>query len=340
MYQGPAKRLQAATLARHGCILDDAHDFSDGGALSETMSQSPQRTSGGRAKRAVRASAILGCAMACIGGTALRPVHAADDFFDGNAQTPSPISDRFALTASFYHAVVQTSLRADPPGQPGAGTEVSGTHDLAFRPSENDGLAQLMFRLRDRNRITVDFLELDQSGTLQLSRPIVFGTQDFNAGDVMTSSLQWRRTGLTWTYAFIQNDRFELAAGIGLHVMDLDVRGAVPARFASYETSVAGVLPTPAIETAWRITRRFSLTARAQYLKATISGNSGAMGDFHADVQFRWVPNVSLGVGYSLLRLKLNSLTTSNAAGSLTLSNPGMVGLRLRGPEAFVRVSF
>ena len=320
-------------------MLDDAHEFSSG-ALSHIMSQSPQAPAGGRAQRAVRASAIVGCIIACLGVSAPRPAHAADDFFDDDVQTPSPISDRFALTASFYHAVVQTSLRADPPGAVGGGTELSGTHDLGFRPSENDGLAQLMFRLRDRNRITADFLELDQSGTTTLGRPIVFGTQDFNAGDVMNSSLQWRTMGLTWTYAFIQNDRFELGAGIGLHVMDLDVRGAVTVRFASYETSIAGVLPTPVIETAWRFTRRFSLTARAEYLKATVNGNAGALGDFHADVQFRWVPNVSLGVGYSLLRLKLDSLTQRDTADSLTQSNPGLVGLRLRGPEAFVRVSF
>ncbi len=74
----------------------------------------------------------------------------------------------------------------------------------------------------------------------------------------MSSALQWRVLGLRYTYAFIQNDRFELAAGIGLHLMDLDVRGSDPIRFASYETSIAGILPTPALESAWRITRSIS----------------------------------------------------------------------------------
>jgi hypothetical protein len=43
------------------------------------------------------------------------------------------------------------------------------------------------------------------------------------------------------------------------------------------------------------------------------------------------VPNLALGVGYSLMRLKLDSVT---------MSNPGLVGIRLRGPEVFVRASF
>ena len=120
------------------------------------------------------------------------------------------------------------------------GTALSGTRDLGFKPSENDGLAELMFRLRDRNRIRADFLELDQSGTTTLARPIVFGNEIFNRGDTVQAALQWRVMGLTWTYAVIQNDRFELGAGVGVHLMDLDVRGDVPSRFASYEASDRG----------------------------------------------------------------------------------------------------
>ncbi len=281
------------------------------------MSQSPQRT--------------LACILSFIAVAALQPAHAADDFFRNAVETPSPITDHFEFQVSLLHASVNTDLRLDPPGQPLGGTALSGTTDLGFRPSENDGLLGLMFRLRDRNRIRADALELDQTGTATLSRPIVFGSQVFRTADVTTSTLQWRTMGLTWTYAFIQNDRIELAAGLGVHYMDLDVRGTVPARFASYEASTAGALPTPALEAAWRITRRFSFTARGQYLHAAHNGTSGALTDFHADLQFRAVPNFAIGAGYSMLRLKLDSVSDSA---------PGRLGIRLRGPELFVRVSF
>jgi hypothetical protein len=285
-----------------------------GGALSQNMSH----------------SAALVCAL-LVAGVALQPAHAADDFFESDAQTPSPITDRFALQASFFHASVDTQLRADPPGDPQGGTHLTGATDLGFRPHENDGLAYLMFRLRERNRITVDYLELDQSGTTTLTRPIVFGYQNFNTGDVMASSLQWRTMGLTWTYAVFQNDRFELGAGFGVRLMDLDVRGAVQSRFETYETSIAGALPIPALESAWRITRRFSITAHGQYLKGMTHGASGIVGNLRTDVQFRWTPNLAIGAGYSVVRLRLDSITDDN---------PGLIDMRIKGPEAFVRVSF
>ncbi len=100
------------------------------------------------------------------GGLALQPAQAADDFFDSDAQTPSPITDHFALRASFFHASVDTDSAPGSAGQiRWAAPPCRAPQDLGFKPSENDGLAELMFRLRDRNRITADFLELDQSGT-------------------------------------------------------------------------------------------------------------------------------------------------------------------------------
>jgi hypothetical protein len=278
----------------------------------------------------MRSSVAFACSV-LLAGSAWRPAHAVDAFFDSDAQTPSPITDHFALRASFFHASVDTALRLDPPSVPLGGSNLSGSQDLGFKSVENDGLAELMFRLRDRNRITADFLELDQAGTRALNRSIIFGDQVFSQGDVVSSALQWRVMGLRYTYAFIQNDRFELAAGIGLHLMDLDVRGNDPIRFANYETSIAGILPTPALESAWRITRSISVTAHAEYLSGTLNGTSGKLGDFHADAQYRIVPNLSVGAGYSVVELRLDSVT---------VSNPGLASIRLRGPEVFVRASF
>ncbi len=275
-------------------------------------------------------SAVLACA-ALLAALVLQPARAADEFIGSDAQPPIPITDHFDFRASFFYASVSTDLRLDPPGQPLGGTALSGARDLGFKPSENDGMVELMFRLRDRNRIRADFLELEQSGTTTLTRPIVFGNQVFNKGDSVSSSLQWRTMGLTWTYAIFQNDRFELGAGLGVHLMDLDVRGVVPTRFASYENSIAGALPAPALEASVRITRRIAFSARGEYLHGTINSLTGTLTDYHADLQFRVVPNFAVGAGYSMMQLRLNALVDSD---------PGLIGIRLRGPQIFVRASF
>jgi len=279
----------------------------------------------------VRRSAPLAYVLACLALTALRPAWANDDFFDDDAQTPSPITDFFSLRASYWYAWVNTELRVDPSGLPLAGTPLNGTQDLGYKPDENEGTIEVMFRLRERNRIRADFTELDQAGAASLSRPTVFGNQEFNTGTVLNSSLVWRVLGITYTYAFIQNDHFELGVGAGVHLMDLSVRGNAPATFQSYDTSVAGAVPTPALEAIWRATNLISFTARGDYIKANLNETTGSFGDFHTDVQFRVFTDLQFGAGYSLMKLKVDSTT---------YGNPGLSGIRLRGPELFVRASF
>jgi hypothetical protein len=62
-----------------------------------------------------------------------------------------------------------------------------------------------------------------------------------------------------------------------------------------------------------------------------VSNFDGWLADIHEDVQYRWKPNFSLGVGYSTVRAKL-ALQTGNF--------PGLFQMSVEGPEAFFRVSF
>ena len=68
-----------------------------------------------------------------------------------------------------------------------------------------------------------------------------------------------------------------------------------------------------------------------EILEVDIDEASGAFRDFHLDVQYRWKPNVALGLGYSLLGLKAE---VSDA------DLPGRLDIEASGPEAFFRVSF
>ena len=58
---------------------------------------------------------------------------------------------------------------------------------------------------------------------------------------------------------------------------------------------------------------------------------SGSLGDYHLDVQYRWKPNVALGLGWSSLRLD---------ADVKDADLPGKLAIEASGPELFVRVSF
>lgn len=245
-------------------------------------------------------------------------------------ELPSPITDRFYVRASFFSPSVQTSLRVDSSaGDPG--TFVSAEKDLGLRGRAYQGRVELMFRLGGRNRLRVDYYESDRSGSTALTRNVNFADQSFLAGDVAATSLDLRMFGLTYTYSFLKRDRFELGGGLGVYLMQGDARGQVPARRLSQEVSGVAAFPSLALDGTWRISSRFAFVARGQYLKATVDGNSGSIGDYHADFQYRWRPNFAVGVGFSSMKVLLDV-----DGGSF----PGLVHFAANGPEAFFRVSF
>ncbi|HUI62114.1 MAG TPA: hypothetical protein VLX90_17945 [Steroidobacteraceae bacterium] len=265
------------------------------------------------------------------------PAHAERDPQSGapidprrKREIPSPITDRFYVRGTMFLPSFSTLLRVDAQnGTPG--TVASGEDDLGMPRRKAQGRIELMFRLRERNRLRVDYFETDRNGSQLLTRQILFGDQTFLAGDQVTSSLDYRNFGLTYTYSFIRNDRFEIGAGLAVHFLQAEARGAVPARQLNQEVSGAGAFPTIPLDATWRISRRFALNARGQYFHAALNGFAGALADYHADVQYRWKPNFSLGAGYTVLRA---SLDVNDA------DFPGAFRLNVRGPEAFFKFSF
>ena len=283
-------------------------------------------------RRAPRARPTALAALCAAGALTLAPLaHGADGYTSKDTANASPITDRFALRAIYFPATLKTVLRLDPSNNPLGGTTLSAENDLGMPSKDHNGSVEAIFRLRERNRIRVDYLKIARTGSTVLTRTIIFGNQIFNVNDEVQSSFSWRLMGFTYTHSFIQSSRFELGAGLGVHLIDADATGSVPARLLQHESSAAGAFPTLALDANWRIWRGLSLTARGQYLSANISGLRGSLGEYHADFQYRLAAPVAIGLGYTSIHIKYETLTGGN---------PGLLTEDVRGPEFFVRVSF
>src|SRR6202011_4778689 len=115
---------------------------------------------------------------------------------DKNRWTPSPITDRFAVRGTFFNPAVRTP----------------------------QGRIEIMFRLRERNRLRVDYFETNRRGDQAIARQILFGNEIFAVNDRVTSSVQWRQFGLTYTFSVLRTDRFELGLGLSVHFVEAEAR--------------------------------------------------------------------------------------------------------------------
>ena len=251
-------------------------------------------------------------------------------------KSASPITDHFFVRASYYRPQLNTNVRVDPsnpaPGQ--TGTAFNAEQDLGLPDKLNKGRVEFMFRLRDRNKVRLDFFDADRAGSQVLANDIVFNNQTFMAGLPAQSSLDWRQFDITYTYSFIRNQRFEVGSGIAVYFLQVDAVMQQSPPFAlglRQEVSAATPFPALPLDLTWRISSRWSATARGAYLKATLSGFRGWYADLHEDVQYRWNPNFVIGLGYSSTRTSLR-----RNGGSF----PGQFAMSISGPEAFIRFSF
>jgi hypothetical protein len=66
-------------------------------------------------------------------------------------------------------------------------------------------------------------------------------------------------------------------------------------------------------------------------VRAAVSGFNGTFQELHGDLQYRWNPYFSLGLGFTTMRASV-----SGDSGSI----PGEVSMSFKGPEAFIRFSY
>jgi len=243
---------------------------------------------------------------------------------------PSPITDHLALNAGFFWGSVSTygqfNTAQGVPGTPLTAEENLGLTSKAYQPQ-----LELLFRLEQRHRVRVDFFDLRRNGEVVLTSPIQFGEQTFEAGQPLRSMLNWRQMDITYTYSFLRRERFELGAGLGFHLLEAEARAQVPGTPQLADYSEAGPFATLALDGTWLFARRWSLNARAQYMHLIVHQFDGLLEDFHADVQYRWRRNFSLGAGYDYA---LHQVDIHNHDPS------GEVRLRVSGPQLFLRVSY
>ena len=280
-----------------------------------------------RARHAAAHAAKAQAAAAAAEQAAARPVP---------PEPASPVTDQFALRVGYFPGTAATAGRVDDATTATTGTPFSLEDDFHLSPRARQLRVEMMFRMRNRNRLRVDMWELNRNGVASPPGTITYGGNTFTPADTVRSRFDWRQIDFTYTYSLLRGRRHELGLGLGLHLLQAEAEARVAAGagrpVAVQENfSGSGPFPTVALDGSWRFTRRFAFSARGQYLRLHVSSITAALSDYHADVQYRWRPNLAVGLGYqsSQTRLEVKNST-----------NNGFMRLDLKGPELFLRASF
>ncbi len=250
-----------------------------------------------------------------------------------SSELASPVSDHFYMRLTYFQPTVATELRVDSTGAPVPdGTVLSAEEDLGLDDVADQARIEFDIRMGERNHMRVDYFKLNRFQQTQLARDIEFGDFTFNAGDTFRSKLDWRMLSLTYTYSLLKSERFEAGLGLGIHILEVKAEGNEPGTLNREGDSEVGAAPTFAANAAFRISKRWAITARAQTFQLEREDEfSGELSDFHADVQSRWRKNFAVGLGYTRLVTDIDIIDADQ---------PFRFDLDASGPELFFRASF
>lgn len=263
-------------------------------------------------------------------GPVLKPSEALKPQSTDKFQIASPITDRFYMRGTYFQPAVNTVLRLDA-SDTVAGTELDAEEDLGLDDALNQGRLEFDVRMGRRNHVRIDYFKMSRFAQQPLEENIRFGDFVFTQGTVFRSKLDWRVLSITHTYSFFRFDRFEAGVGLGLHLIEAQAEGRQPGTTRVEKTSKVAPFPTIALNTAVRLSKRFSVTARAQQFSASPDDIKGSMSDYHIDLQYRWHKNAAVGIGYTALETDVEVSDTDD---------PLRFNMSTKGPELFFRVSF
>jgi hypothetical protein len=243
----------------------------------------------------------------------------------------SPVSDHFAFRFIYFQPTVTTDVRLDPTNDPNGGTQLNAERDLGLDDQINQFRAEFDLRMRERHHLRADFFKLSRFKQQPLANDIQFGDFTFNQGEEFRTKLDWRVMSITYTYQFLKFERFEAGLGLGIHIIQAQAEGGQPGTLNRERDTEVGIFPTVAANAAFRISKRWSVSARGQSFSASPEGFQGTMSDYHIDLQYRWREPLAIGLGWSKLESNLEVTDSDQAL---------LFNLDTTGPELFFRFSF
>jgi hypothetical protein len=249
----------------------------------------------------------------------------ADDYL-------SPTEERVRLSLGAVYLNSNTKMQVDS-STGVVGTLINGENDFGLDKSDFEAKFQLMLRVGERNRLRFDYFSLDRTGDTTVNKDILFRNVELLPRDPLNSNLSIDVLSITYEYSFIHNEKFELAATLGINETDLSARARVntTTRQVDQTEDQAGPLPTLGLDGTYVISKRFYVDGRVEYFKANVDHLDGSLGFYELNALYRLRPNISFALGYELVKAHLLSAQASQA---------GLFAFTTQGPEFFVRVAF
>ena len=145
-------------------------------------------------------------------------------FAEGRPEIHPLLIDEFTGQVGLLFANTESNFAANGSIPNDIGDNIDFENDLGFGDRGGVFTASFKWRFTEKFHVSLEYITIDREASATLNKDISFGDLDFATGANVTSSLALDVARVFVGYSFKQTDEWELGAGLGLHLMDLEAQ--------------------------------------------------------------------------------------------------------------------
>jgi hypothetical protein len=232
------------------------------------------------------------------------------------AQADSPaedlLKDRFTVDLGTF--VVASDLNGSLRGSANTTDQnIDFNKQFGTNADQTRWRADVMWRITPRQHLRFMYFDNDIKRTRTIDQDLAWGDYTFVAGGEVTAEQKFSVYELSYEFAFLRADNYEVVASGGIHYDDLKLTLSGNATltvdtptgpmqqsttFTTKQSSVPVPLPVLGVRGDWAVSDHVYLDGSVQVFKLSYQGIDGNWSDLRAGAAWMFNHHFGLGIGY------------------------------------------
>jgi hypothetical protein len=244
------------------------------------------------------------------------------------AEAPPMPWRTFELVTGVTYSSVSSTLRVGRGGG-GGGLAMDAEGTLGLSRELLSPEVWVSYRLAERHRISFSFQDMTRTATRTLQRDIVVDGTTYAIGTDIHTVYGVQFFELTYAWSFLQDDRMEMALTFGFDTLRAHFSiEATNTQLAANERFIFPI-PLPGANADFQLIPDLWLRERLQLMYVPVQNYAGLLIDLDTALEYSFVKNVSLGLGFNIFRVELekkaNGSTWGNFEGDFKYNSAGVL---------------
>ena len=184
-----------------------------------------------------------------------------------SADERNPLAAKFIVDAGYFFMSTDMRVRVDGETTDSVGSDVD--YDDTFGIGDFDRFrAEASWRIAPRHLLRAMYFQNNRSASRSVERDISFGDETFPLGATVNARSELTVAQLSYEYAFLRRDNYELAGGIGVHYVDMGLgldatlvaQGGTASRSLDENAATQAPLPVLGLRGLWQLPHNFYIT--------------------------------------------------------------------------------